>query len=560
MPRLLARLSLVLLSSLTGLSASLSKAQDPPPLARVQLLGFNDFHGQLSAGRRLRDRPVGSAAVFAAYLRDETANFPGETLIVHAGDFVGASPPASGLLQDEPSIAFLNLLGNRFCSYASRLHARCNVVGTPGNHEFDEGLVELMRLLRGGQARGGPYLERPYRGARFGYVSANVLDGRRGLPLFPEFAIKQLGPVRLAIVGAVLEATPSMVVADGVRGVRFAPEAAAINRAVRKVRALGVEAIVVAIHQGAPQALYEGLTRTDVAPPTGEIAAIVAQLDGAVDVVISGHAHAFTNAVLHTASGQQVLVTQALSAGMAYAAIELAIDRTSGEVVDKRARVVVTYADQGPGLTPAADVLALVARAEAKVAPQVSRVVGHAAQTIAEDANAAGESALGNLIADAQRAAMRADIAFMNPGGIRVDLQAGEVTWGELFAIHPFGNALVALELTGADLLRVLEQQWQVSPPRIMPVSGLTYTWDASKPLGARVIDAKVENLPLSPTRVYRVVANDFLAGGGDGFTHFARATKRLVGMRDIEALSAWIEAQKGKVEARIEGRITRRD
>jgi 5'-nucleotidase len=537
--------------------------------AHVQLLGFNDFHGQLGGGRQMLDRPAGSAAVLAAYLRRESARFQGATLIVHAGDFVGGSPVASSLLQDEPAIAFLNLLGNEHCRGGKTPDARCNVVGTLGNHEFDEGVAELLRLLRGGDAKGGPFLEQPYRGARVPYVSANVVD-TRGKPILPAYTLVRVErpgaaregrshAVRIAVVGAVLTTTPNMVLAEGIAGVRFIDEAEAINLAVRQVRKRGVEAIVVTIHQGAGMVPYEGPTRRDVSlPPESDIAAIVSKLDPAVDVVITGHAHQFTNALYKGASGREILVTQAHSAGMAYADIELTIDRASGDVVEKSAQIVTAYADTD--LTPAADVAALVERAEQKANAILTRVVGTAARPLSQTPNEAGESALGNLIADAQRRAVGAQVAFINQGAIRADLDGGPITWGELLAIHPFGNVVISVELSGAQIRRALEEQFEHAIPRILQVSGLSYRWDASLPVGKRVVAARVGDLPLGDDTLYRVAMSDYLARGGGGFSRLSEGKKRIVGPRDTDALSALIEACGGKAEARIEARIVKRE
>jgi 5'-nucleotidase len=545
------------------LLATTSARGDPPAVhatdtVAVQLLGFNDFHGNLTSARFVQQRPVGGAAVLASYLRDEAARFPGTTLIVHAGDQVGASPPASGLLADEPSIEFLNRLGNRFCSVATRMHPRCNLVGTLGNHEFDEGARELVRLLRGGRAAHAPFLGRPYRGTTFPYVSANVVDAQSGRPLLAPFVIKQADGVRIGVIGAVLRATPTMVVAGGVRALRFLDEVTAINEAVRTLRRRGIETIVVTIHQGGRQPPYEGPTRRDVPRPDGEIAALVAQLDDAVDVVVSGHAHAFTNALIDTPSGHAILVTQAFSAGSAYADIELTVDRASGDVREKSARIVTTFADSGPGLTPAADVAALVRAAEDAVRSTTERLVGRASAPISDAPNPAGESALGNLIADAQRAAVGADVALMNTGGIRTSLAAGEIRWGALFAVLPFGNHLVTMDLTGAQLITALEQQFQ-SDVHMLQVSGLTFTWDAARPRGSRVVDVVVKGAPIAKEARYRVVVNNYLADGGSGFLVFREGTSRAAGPLDRDALTNYIVAKKGAITAAIEGRIQRR-
>lgn len=523
----------------------------------VQILGFNDFHGQLSAGRFVGGRPVGSAAVLAAHLFQEAAAFDGHTFIVHAGDHVGASPPASALLQDEPSIAFLNLLGNAHCSTEHPNHPGCNVIGTLGNHEFDEGVDEMLRLIEGGNHPEGPFLQAPYRGAAFPYVCANVVDEESGEPILPPYVIRRVEGVPIAFVGAVLKDTPTIVTPTGVAGVRFLDEAAAINAQVAQLKARGVETIIVQIHQGGSQAFYAGETDASESGPTGAIAAIVGQLDSAVDVVVSGHAHSFTNALMPNAAGQPILVTQAFSGGTAYGDIELTIDRRSRDVVERSAAILTTYADD-ENITPDPEVAELVASAEAAVEPFVSVVIGDAASDITRTQTAAGESALGNLIADAQRAAMGTDIAFMNPGGIRTDILAGQVTWGDLFAVQPFGNSLVRMDLTGAQLYAVLEQQWlgQASP-RIMQASGLGYTWDAAAPDGSKIVEAHLaDGTPIDPAAVYTVTVNSFMAAGGDNFTVFTAGTNQLGGPIDLDALIDHIQSLAQPFTSVIEGRI----
>jgi 5'-nucleotidase len=525
---------------------------------KLQLLGINDFHGRLSEGLRVANRPVGGAAVLAAYLRAEQASFAGTTLIVHAGDHVGATPPESALLQDEPSIEFLNLLTNRHCRSWAGFDPLCNVVGTLGNHEFDEGVAELLRLIEGGNHAKGPFLSDPYPGVNFAYVSANVIDEASGQTLLPPYAIKQVGRERLALIGAVLEATPSVVTAEGVRGVRFEDEADAINRVVQRLQRRGIEAFVVLIHQGGFQTSYSGSTLPEAGAPGGAIAEIVSRLSSAVDVVVSGHAHAFSNALLANAEGHPILITQAFSSGTAFGDIELSIDGATHDVVEKSARIVTTYADEGPGLTPAADVAALVERATTAVAPQVSRVLGEAAVALTRTQSAAGESALGNLIADAQRAAQGSELAFMNPGGIRADLDAGPITWGELFTVQPFANDLVRMDLTGAQVLALLEQQWSnPTQPRFLQVSGLTERWDGARAVGQRIVEVRVAGAALDPARSYSVTVNSFLAGGGDGFAVLTQGTNRAVGQVDLDALVTYVEAASGPISAAIEGRLS---
>ncbi|MFO0773351.1 MAG: bifunctional metallophosphatase/5'-nucleotidase [Nitrospiraceae bacterium] len=558
---------------------------DKNALLHVQILGFNDFHGQISAGRRVANRPVGGAAVLASYLAaaQNDPNDPGlaeRTFIVHAGDHVGASPPESALLQDEPAIGFLNLLANRHCQYNDRknsrlwdnedeamddrfdrrLHPLCNVVGTLGNHEFDEGKQELMRLLNGGNFATGPFLEDPYRGARYPTISSNVVDEKTGKPILPPFAIKIVKGVPIAFIGAVLKQTPTIVTPTGVAGLKFLDEADSINRYVRWLRRVaGIRTFVVLIHQGGTQTAYQGPTQPGGLINGQDIVKIVSRLDDEVDVVVSGHAHAFTNALLQNQNGKEILITQAFSAGTAYGDIDLTINRWTRDVVAKSAAIVTTFADAGPGLTPVPEVSQLVAQAEAKVAPLVNEVIGQAAADMLRTENAAGESALGNLIADAQRAALGTDFAFMNPGGIRADLTAGPVTFGELFTIQPFGNSLVRMNLTGQQVYDLLNQQWANQPsPRILKTSGLTYTWDNNRPVGDRIVDVRRNGVPIDRQASYSVTVNNFMAAGGDNFTVLVQGQNQVGGAIDLDALIAYIRSIPQPFAVGIEGRILR--
>jgi 5'-nucleotidase len=516
----------------------------------VRLLGINDFHGRLSEGLRASGRPVGGAAVLASYLKAAGAGFEGRSLIVHAGDLVGASPPNSALLQDEPTIDFMNLLANVHCRGAARRAPRCNIVGTLGNHEFDEGAGELLRLIYGGDHERGPFLVSPYGGARFPYVSANVVRTGAGW-LVPPSLIANLGGVRVGVIGAVLKETPTIVTPTGVAGLEFLDEAAAINAQVAELEQRDVHAIVVTIHQGAAQTPASE-SPTDAAAEVGApISTIVRALDDAVDVVVSGHSHSFTNALVPNRNGVEILVTQAFSNGTAYGEIDLELDRRSGDVVAKTARIVSTFADQAPGDVRDPGVQALVDAATASVAPLVNEVVAQVARDITRTQNAAGESALGDLIADAQRAAMATDFAFMNPGGIRADLTYaadptnltdvdGSATWGELFTIQPFGNSLVRMELTGAQIMQLLEQQWlgQASP-RLLSISGLTYTWNAAAADGQRIVEILQDGLPIDPAETYTAAVNNFIAAGGDNFTVLSSGSNPLGGPIDLDA---WID------------------
>lgn len=540
------------------------------PIVQIKLLGINDFHGQLSA-RAVGARPAGGAAVLASYLRAASDSAKDGAIIVHAGDHVGASPPNSALLQDEPAIGVLNQLGNKYCHPVSLFRKlpyeiqaysqpRCNIVGTFGNHEFDDGIDEALRLVYGGNHKNGPFIEKRWQGARFPYISANVINESTGRSVLPPHTVKVVDGVRIGFIGAVLKETPTIVTPTGVAGLKFIDEADAINASVKQLQRQGVKTIVVTIHQGLRQTSYEGPTDPTVNNLTGPIVDIVKRLDSEVDVVISGHAHGFTNALIPNNQGKQVLVTQAFSASTAYGDIDLSISRRSSDVVEKSAAVITTWGDAGPGLSPDVKVAELVATADERVAPLVNRVVGTVTTVLTRTESSAGESALGNLIADAQRVTTDADFAFMNPGGIRADLDAGEVTWGDLFTIQPFANDLVSMDLTGAQIKLLLEQQWlgQTSA-RILKSSGLTYSWDGARPVGDRVTQILgADSVPLDPAATYRVTVNSFIAAGGDNFLVLVQGTNRVIGPVDLAALVEHVQSLPQPFSAAIEGRITR--
>ena len=525
----------------------------------VKILAINDFHGQLGNGKTVSNRPVGGAAVLASYLKAAQVGCEDHCLIVHVGDQVGASPAASALIEDEPSIMFFNMLGNVYCSPSYRLDPLNNLVATVGNHEFDEGIVELQRLVHGGNHANGPFLESPYAGASFPYVCANLVDANTYRPILLPYVIKEVAGQPIAFIGAILRDTPTLVMPAGVTGLKFRNEVQSINEYARLLAAEGVHSIVVLLHQGGTQASYSGPTDPNRSGLTGDALTIVSALDDDVDVVLSAHTQTFTNALVTNTTGAPILVTQAYSAGTAYADIDVTIDRATRDIVGKTARIVTTYADAGAGLTPDAEVAALVTQAEAAAAPLVSQVLNTAGTDITRTANPAGEQALGNLIADAMIAAMPADCAFMNPGGIQADIPAGPVTWGTLQSVLLLHNMLVRMSLTGDQIYAVLEQQWLNQPSSIvLQISGLTYTWDNNRPVGARVVEVRKKGVPISRTAAYVVVTNTYLAAGSDNFAAFTQGTNRVVGPMDLDALVAYVRSRPVPFSARIEGRITR--
>jgi len=539
----------------------------------VQLLGFNDFHGNLLQPVNGSSRPVGGAAALAAYLKSAERDVPGRTLIVHAGDQLGASPPVTRLLRNEPGIEFLNLLANKYCRYGNATRPvgagdwrrdpnRCNVVGTLGNHEFDGGIEEIHRLLDGGNAPDGPFLENPYRGSRVPYVCANVRDRRSGQLLLPAYTVVSLGGIPVGVIGAVLRDTPGIVPAWAVRDVEFLDEAQSINQAAAELEAQGIHTLIVIIHQGlTPVKADSGLEFR------GPLRELIAKLDPDIDVVVSGHTHNYTNALLPSRDGTPVLVTQAYSYGVAFARIDLQIDPLTRDVVSKSSHIVPTWADTAPGLPGDADARKLTDAAQSLVKAQISRVVGTLPEAMTRVASAAGESSLGDLVADAQRDATHADIALMNPGGLRSDLRAGPVTWGDVLTLHPFGNHLVTMDMTGRQVIAVLEEQWphgsavsSGGSPKILKTSGLRYSWDATKPWGAHVLQACDSNaVPIDPDRHYRVAMSDFLAAGGDDFDLLAQLAPGEPGLLDSEALATYLQSSASAAPL-AGGRLSRAD
>jgi 5'-nucleotidase len=574
---------LVAAARASGAEPAAANAWPPPPdsvswsapaaatrgLVHLQLLGFNDFHGNLNSPGLSSTRPAGGAAALAGTMKALERGAPGRTLIVHAGDLLGASPPITSMLHNEPAIEFLNLLANGYCRYGDAMRYvdasdwrrrpnRCNVVGTLGNHEFDAGPAEIRRLLGGGNAGDGPFLEHPFRGSRVPYVCANVIDRHTGELLLPAYIVADVGGIPVGVIGAVLRDTPSIVPAWTVADLEFLDEAQAINRAASELERRGVHTLIVLIHQGlAP--------RSDAAssPWQGPLRGIVAQLDPDIDVVVSGHTHNFSNALLPSRDGTPVLVTQAYAYGVALAQIELSIDPKTRDVVAKSARIVPVWADASPGKPGDAGARRLTDAAQKLVAARIARVVGQLPQPMTRNASDAGESGLGDLVADAQRAATHADIALMNPGGLRSDLPAGPITWGDVLTLHPFGNHLVTLDMTGAQLRALLEQQWPAdssASPRILKTSGFYYSWDPARPAGARIVEAcDAAREPLDDAHHYRVAVSDFLANGGDGFSIFRTLGPGESGPLDSEALGQYLQKQ-APLPATPGARIARAD
>ncbi len=499
----------------------------------VQIIGFNDIHGNLrpptGSGGLIGSVNAGGAAYLATWLktlREGQRN----TITVAAGDNVGASPLISALFHDEPTINILNEMGVG--------------VSSVGNHEFDEGKDELLRLDHGGCHPVDGCQLGNFTGAHFPYLAANVLDEQTNKPILDPWVIRDFQGVQVGFIGMTLEGTPSIVTAEGVRGLRFTDEVETANAAVKELQRKGVHTIVVLVHEGGAQAsggTYDGCTGL-----RGPIVDIVRGLDRDIDAVVSGHTHQAYNCVV---DGR--LVTQAASFGRVLTDMRLTIDRKSGDVVAASASNHIVTRD----VTPDPAVTKLVDEYAAKSAPLENRIVGRITADITRVAAPSGETPLGDVIADAQLAATSAAgtggavAAFMNPGGVRADLtfapsgaeQPGEVTYGEAFTTQPFNNLLTVQTMTGDAIKRVLEQQ--ATTNRILQPAGITYSYSQSAPAGSKVSNVVIGGQPLNLTASYRITVNNFLSGGGDGFTVFTEGTNKVNQGVDIDALAAYLTA-----------------
>ena len=506
----------------------------------VRLVAFNDLHGNLeppagSSGRVTTGDggtvEAGGAAFLAAHVARLRVGAP-NTVVLSAGDNVGASPAVSALFHDEPTVDLLDGLG-----------VAASVVG---NHEFDEGLPELVRLQRGGcHPTDGCAFRPDFDGAAFPFLGANVgADG--AAPPLPASMVVETGGVRIGVIGVTLRDLPTVVTAEAVRGLTFGDEVAAIDRASDELTARGVTAQVVLLHQG-----DEARGGPDACPATadGPASRIARAASPQVDVFFTGHSHQQYVCSQPDPAGVPRPVVQGLSFGRLLSVVDLTVQ--NGDVVRDRttARNEVVTRDVAP--EPAA--AALVAEAVQKAAPIAGRRVGSITQDLLRAGGPSGESSLGDVIADAQLAATRsagARVALTNPGGIRADLPFapdGVVTYGEAFTVQPFGNIMQTVTLTGAQLKDVLEQQWQPGGARILQVSStLHYSWSRAAPDGARVADLRIDGARVDPAATYRVSVNNFLAAGGDGFTGFTAGTEVTGGPVDLDALLAYLSATPG--------------
>ncbi|MEU7024799.1 bifunctional metallophosphatase/5'-nucleotidase [Streptomyces sp. NPDC046203] len=531
----------------------------------VQLLSFNDLHGNLeppagSSGQVSRVKAdgttekidAGGAEYLATHLR-QARQGKRFSITAAAGDLVGASPLLSGLFHDEPTIDALNGMDLDVTSV--------------GNHEFDEGAVELARMQRGGchPTAGCFTADKKFGGADFPYLAANVTEEKTGKPLLdPTFVWEKEG-VKIGFIGVTLEGTPNIVTAEGVKGLKFGNEVETINKYAKILERQGVKSIVALIHEGGLPASanynYDCDSPAAGGGISGPITEIAKHVDPQVDALVTGHTHNAYVCTIPDPAGKPRLVTSAASFGRLYTDTTLTYDRATGDIV----RTAVDSANHAVtrDVPKAQDMTRLIGKWQELAAPIANRPQGWIAADINGRGSTAYEKPLGDMIADAQLEGLApadkggAQVALMNPGGIRSDLVYkasgaegdGVVTYGESFTVQPFTNMMNVVDLSGANLIQALKQQVSgsnLNEIKILQVSkGLTYTLDLTKSGADRVVtdSIKLNGAAIDPSKTYRVAMNEFLAGGGDGFPALAAGTNKLVGASDLDVFNAYLAA-----------------
>jgi 5'-nucleotidase len=516
----------------------------------LQILAINDFHGNIATTSGSFG-VTGRADYLAANIQIAEADAD-HSIFVSAGDLIGASPLISALFHDEPTIEAMNLLGL--------------AINAVGNHEFDEGLDELLRMQVGGSHPVDGDLDGDYFwGADFEFLAANVVEDATGDTIFPAYTIREYQGVQVAFIGMTLEGTPTIVTPSGVAGLTFNNEVETVNALVPMLQQDNIEAIVVLLHEGGrsdggPNDCGSGLV--------GPIADITAQLDDAVDLVIAGHTN---DEFVCEIDGKWV--TMADNRGRLFTDIDVTLNRVTRDMTIVEINNIPNLQD---GVTPDPTVTALIDKYDDLSAPLANLVIGQITTDLIRISNAAGESALGDVIADAQLEATAsagfgdAQVAFMNPGGIRDNFlflgsPAGEgdgnVTFGEVFSVQPFNNNLVTMTLTGQQIHDLLEEQFAGSIHILQVSIGFSYTWDASEAPGDRVDPASIMigGGALDVAADYRVTVNNFLAGGGDGFSVLTLGTDLLIGEVDLDALVTYF-GNNSPIAPGPQDRITKLD
>ncbi|MFC4530202.1 bifunctional metallophosphatase/5'-nucleotidase [Sphaerisporangium dianthi] len=530
-----------------GPAAAHPKPPKPPVTVPVRLISINDFHGNLepptgSGGAIVNESgvsvPAGGAAYVATHLKSLVND---HSTVVAAGDLIGASPLISAAYHDEPTVELLGKLGLK--------------VSSVGNHEFDEGITELKRIQNGGcHPVDGCSPAGKWRGAKYEYLGANVLSENSGRYALPPVAVKKINGVKVGFIGLVTRTTPTIVTASGIAGLAFDEEVASGNRAAALLKRAGVRAIVALVHEGDSVAPNQSPDACPVTPGAGT--RIAQGLSADVDLVVMGHSHQAYICKTVDPAGTDRVYTQGSSFGRVLTTIDFNVDKKTGEVVRSSVAADNHVVTRDVAADP--EITQFVQTWKDRVATVANKAVGSIGADLTRAAGPSGETTLGDVIADGQLEATKtggnAEIALMNPGGVRADLtyaQSGSegngvVTYGEAFTVQPFNNLMQVVTLTGAKLDALLEQQWQSGGATVrilQPSASLTYTMNLSQPIGSRVSDIKINGTPVTDTQSIRVAANNFLVGGGDGFSVFKEGTDLWSGPLDIDAFVAYLGA-----------------
>ncbi|MFD4422866.1 bifunctional metallophosphatase/5'-nucleotidase [Agromyces sp. NPDC058484] len=504
-----------------------AKPDKPGQTVEINLVTVNDFHGRIE-----QSGSSGGAAALATaveQIRDENRH----TVFAAAGDLIGASTFTSFIQQDVPTIEALNAAGLD--------------VSAVGNHEFDKGFADLT--------------DRVMPMADWEYLGANIYDKATGEPALPEYWLKRFKGVTIGFVGAVTDELPSLVSPAGIADITVGSPVEAANRVADQLsdgqRKNGeADIVIMLVHEGAATTSIESAT-----DPNSRFGKIVLGANDNIDAIVSGHTHLAYN---HVIDGRPVISSGQY--GEKFSNMEIVWDRKSDSIVSMENTIMPLMSPTGePLYADDRRVAKIVAEAKVVADELGSVVVGETTaplgRAVASDPavsfveNRGGESTLGNFVADVQLWALEVDgtrdvdITFMNPGGLRADIDQGEVTYREAATVQPFANTLVTMDLTGAQIKQVLEQQWQpagASRPflKLGVNAAFTYTYDPTAPDGSHITEMFLDGVPIDPAATYTVGANSFLASGGDNFATLAQGTNKSdSGKIDLEAMVDWFEA-----------------
>lgn len=454
-------------------------------LVNVQLLGINDFHGQLNTHQVLFGQKVGGAEYVAAYLK-KFKNKQKNTLLVHAGDMVGASPPISSLYKDEPTIEYLNQLQID--------------VGTLGNHEFDEGVQEMNRLLQGDQDSG-------FEGSNTTYISANVIDKKTNAPLLPPYVVKEMNGIKIGFIGVLTTETNDYVIYKNREQVHIIDEVSAINQATEQLIDKGVKAIIVLAHVSAK-------SNVTGESPEKAMVKMAPLIHDEVDIIFAGHSHTYANTTV-----DNKLIVQGYSYGKAISKVQLQIDSLTGEIVSKDATIQLTLHNL---IDPDKETMKHISAYEKKLTQRKNEVIASIPKSLSRKKDKNGYSPLAEMVATSMMAEMDTDMAFTHHGGIRMSLQKGEITAKDIYTVLPFNHKVVKTRLTGSQIKKALEQQWKKDRENLLQPAGISYSINHTAKIGEKIQDLSDKNgHKIVPSKIYSVAISDYLAFGGDGFTSF---------------------------------------